>query len=84
MAVPNPSVASDVGIGAFRILLAVLCCAAVPALAKALNGLLPALILAPSVLALGLVVAVAVGIVSGLLPGINAMRMRVVNALRRV
>jgi putative ABC transport system permease protein len=58
--------------------------AAVPALAKALNGLLPALILAPTVLIMGLIVAVAVGIVSGLIPGINAMRMRVVNALRRV
>lgn len=57
---------------------------AVPALAKALNGLLPALILAPSILALGLVVAIAVGLISGLLPGIMAMRMRVVNALRRV
>lgn len=58
--------------------------AAVPALAKALNGLLPALILAPSILALGLAVAIAVGLMSGLLPGIGAMRMRVVNALRRV
>jgi putative ABC transport system permease protein len=57
---------------------------AVPALGKALNGLLPNLILAPSILALGLLVAVAVGIISGLLPGIGAMRMRVVNALRRV
>jgi hypothetical protein len=35
-------------------------------------------------LSLGLVFAVLVGIVSGLLPGIGAMRMRVVNALRRV
>jgi putative ABC transport system permease protein len=58
--------------------------AAVPALGKALNGLLPALILAPSILALGLVVAIAVGLISGMLPGIMAMRMRVVNALRRV
>ena len=58
--------------------------AAVPALGKALNGLLPALLLAPSILALGLVVAIAVGLISGLLPGIMAMRMRVVNALRRV
>src|SRR5437773_373790 len=38
MAVPNPSVASDVGMGAFRILLAVLCCAAVPALAGRLSA----------------------------------------------
>ena len=57
---------------------------AVPALARALNGLLPALVLAPSILALGLVVAILVGLISGLLPGVSAMRMRVVNALRRV
>jgi putative ABC transport system permease protein len=57
---------------------------AVPALAKALNGLLPSLVLAPAILGLGLIVAIAVGIISGLLPGISAMRMRVVNALRRV
>jgi putative ABC transport system permease protein len=57
---------------------------AVPQLAKALNGLLPYLILTPSVLAFGLVVAVLVGLVSGLLPGISAMRMRVITALRRV
>jgi putative ABC transport system permease protein len=57
---------------------------AVPALATALNGLLPSLVLAPAILGLGLVVAIAVGIISGLLPGITAMRMRVVNALRRV
>src|SRR6266481_4994222 len=67
--------------GVLGLLLALL---AVPALAKALNGLLPTLILAPTVLLLGLVVAIAVGIVSGRLPGFNAMRMRVVNALRRV
>jgi putative ABC transport system permease protein len=57
---------------------------AVPGLAKALNGLLPALILAKSILLLGLGVAVAVGVISGLIPGISAMRMRVVDALRRV
>src|SRR5438132_7610660 len=57
---------------------------AVPALATALNGLLPSLVLAPALLGWGLVCAIAVGIISGLLPGITAMRMRVVNALRRV
>jgi len=62
----------------------VLATLAVPALAKALNGLLPALVLAPAILGFGLLVAIAVGIISGLLPGITAMRMRVVNALRRV
>ena len=57
---------------------------AVPALAKALNGLLPQLVLAPSILALGLVAALCVGIASGILPGLGAMRMRVVEAFRRV
>jgi putative ABC transport system permease protein len=67
--------------GLLGLLLAVL---AVPALATALNGLLPNLVLSPSILALGLVVAILVGLISGLLPGITAMQMRVVNALRRV
>lgn len=57
---------------------------AVPVLSAALNGLLPALVLSPPILSLGLLVALVVGGVSGLLPGIGAMRMRVVNALRRV
>lgn len=57
---------------------------AVPALTKALSGLLPNLVLAPSILGLGLVTALAVGVASGILPGLGAMRMRVVNALRRV
>jgi putative ABC transport system permease protein len=57
---------------------------AVPLLGAALNGLLPSLVLSPAILSLGLLVAVLVGAISGLLPGIGAMRMRVVNALRRV
>ena len=57
---------------------------AIPVLGAALNGLLPALILSPAILSFGLVTALVVGVVSGLLPGIGAMRMRVVNALRRV
>ncbi|MFI5098005.1 MAG: ABC transporter permease, partial [Candidatus Acidiferrales bacterium] len=57
---------------------------AVPALAKGLNGLLPPLVLAPSTLVLGLLLAILVGLVSGMLPGLTAMHMRVVNALRRV
>ena len=56
----------------------------VPLVAKALNGMLPALILSPAILAAGLLVALTVGIVAGLLPGLGAMRLRVVNALRRV
>jgi putative ABC transport system permease protein len=57
---------------------------AVPLLGAALNGLLPNLVLSLSILAFGFAVALLVGAASGILPGIGAMRMRVVNALRRV
>jgi putative ABC transport system permease protein len=57
---------------------------AVPLLATALNGLLPPLILSYTLLAAGLGFALIVGAASGLLPGIGAMRLRVVDALRRV
>ena len=57
---------------------------AVPALAIALNGLLPALVLKPSVLSVGILTALLVGAAGGILPGIGAMRLQVVNALRRV
>src|ERR1700675_2396678 len=57
---------------------------AVPLLATALNGLLPPLILSYTLLAAGLGFALVVGAASGLLPGIGAMRLRVVDALRRV
>jgi putative ABC transport system permease protein len=67
--------------GLLGLLLATL---AIPVLANALNGMLPSLILSPKLLAFGLFTAVIVGIASGILPGIGAMRMRVVNALRRV
>src|SRR5579872_5978595 len=58
--------------------------AAIPVISAAVTGLLPPLLLSKTMLSLGLVFAVFVGIVSGLIPGIGAMRMRVVNALRRV
>lgn len=57
---------------------------AVPVLARGLNGLLPALVLKQSILAGGFVVAILVGLISGMLPGVAAMRMRVITALRRV
>jgi len=56
----------------------------VPALGIALNGLLPQLVLKVSVLSVGILAAVLVGAVAGILPGIGAMRLQVVNALRRV
>src|SRR5271157_825841 len=56
----------------------------IPILADLLNGLLPSIILSPGMLLFGLGVAILTGIHSGLLPGLGAMRLRVVNALRRV
>jgi len=57
---------------------------AIPVVGDALRGLLPILLVPPSLLGLGLAFALLVGGMSGLLPGIGAMRLRVVNALRRV
>ncbi len=56
----------------------------VPILGKAMGGLLPSMVLAPSMLVSGMITAIVVGILSGLLPGLGAMRLRIVNALRRV
>jgi putative ABC transport system permease protein len=57
---------------------------AIPVVGAALNGLLPSLVLSVAVLSMGLVFALLVGAASGLVPGIGAMRLRVVDALRRV
>ncbi|HEX8882550.1 MAG TPA: FtsX-like permease family protein [Candidatus Acidoferrum sp.] len=57
---------------------------AIPVVGANLNGLMPPLLLSPILLGLGLAFALFVGVASGLLPGIAAMRLRVVNALRRV
>ncbi len=57
---------------------------AIPVLSSALSGLLPNLILSKSVLAAGIGFALLVGACSGLLPGIGAMRLRVVEAFRRI
>jgi putative ABC transport system permease protein len=62
----------------------ILAWAAIPGISAALAGLLPPLLLSKPMLAFGLIFALFVGGASGLLPGISAMRMRVVNALRRV
>jgi putative ABC transport system permease protein len=67
--------------GFVGLLLAVL---AIPILANALNGMLPQLVLSPSVFVLGFLTALAVGLASGLLPGLGAMRLQIVHALRRV
>jgi hypothetical protein len=53
-------------------------------LGSALSGMLPSLILSKTMLAAGIGFALVVGACSGLLPGIGAMRLRVVEAFRRV
>lgn len=68
-------------LGCVGLLLAVL---AVPALARAMAGMLPTLFLSPKTLVSGFIAAVIVGIASAIIPGIGAMRLRVVDALRRV
>jgi putative ABC transport system permease protein len=57
---------------------------AVPALSRAMAGLLPPLLVTAKTLTYGVFAALAVGFASGILPAYGAMRMRVVNALRRV
>ena len=57
---------------------------AIPALSRSMAGLLPPLLVTGKTLASGVIAALAVGFASGILPAYGAMRMRVVNALRRV
>jgi len=46
--------------------------------------MLPLFYLAPSKMALGLFVAVLIGTASGIIPALLAMRLRIVDALRRI
>jgi len=55
-----------------------------PFLAKQLNGVLPSLVISAQILLSGLLLAVLFGLVSGIIPGIFAMRMRVITGLRKV
>ena len=57
---------------------------AIPALSRAMAGLLPPLFVTGKTLVYGVIAALLVGFASGILPAYGAMRMRVVNALRRV
>lgn len=68
-------------IGSVGLLFAVV---AVPVIGRAMAGLLPALILSPKTLIFGLIAAVLVGFASAILPGLGAMRLRVVDGLRRI
>jgi putative ABC transport system permease protein len=57
---------------------------AIPVLSRAMAGLMPPLLVTAKTLAYGVFAALVVGFASGILPAYSAMRMRVVNALRRV
>src|SRR5512146_1115905 len=68
-------------LGCVGLILALL---AIPVLRRAMAGMLPTLLITPKVLISCVIAALAVGIASAVLPGLGAMRMRVVDALRRV
>jgi putative ABC transport system permease protein len=57
---------------------------AIPALGRAMAGLLPPLLITAKTLAYGVIAALVVGFAGGILPAYGAMRMSVINALRRV
>jgi len=61
-----------------------LACLLVPVLAKALAGLLPLFFLPTHDLFIGLGLSVALGLVTGIFPALQAMRLRVADALRRM
>jgi putative ABC transport system permease protein len=48
------------------------------------GGLLPFFYLPPDVIALGFALAIAAGLMAGILPALSAMRLRVIDALRQV
>ena len=57
---------------------------AIPVLSRAMAGLLPPLLVTAKTLVYGVIAALVVGFASGILPAYGAMRMSVINALRRV
>jgi putative ABC transport system permease protein len=61
-----------------------LACLLVPVLAKALAGLLPLFSLPTHDLFVGLGLSIALGLVTGIFPALQAMRLRVADALRRM
>ncbi|HTV58079.1 MAG TPA: FtsX-like permease family protein [Verrucomicrobiae bacterium] len=61
-----------------------LCVAVIPGVAEALQGFLPTMELPVWTLAPGLAFALLIGALAGILPALSAMRLRVVDALRRV
>jgi putative ABC transport system permease protein len=56
----------------------------VPGVASALSGMLPLFFLPTSALFVGLGISIALGFVTGIIPALQAMRLRVADALRRM
>jgi putative ABC transport system permease protein len=56
----------------------------IPVLGRAMAGLLPPLLITAKTLIYGVIAALLVGFASGILPAYGAMRMSVINALRRI
>jgi ABC-type antimicrobial peptide transport system permease subunit len=48
------------------------------------GGLLPFFYLPPDVIVLGFALAITAGLMAGILPALSAMRLRVIDALRKV
>jgi putative ABC transport system permease protein len=61
-----------------------LCVLVIPGVAKALEGFLPTMALPIWTLVPGLAFALLIGAMAGILPAVSAMRLRVVDAMRRV
>src|SRR6185437_16040388 len=61
-----------------------LCAKGLTLLGDPTHGMLPVFYLPTKAMLTGLIAALLVGIASGILPAVGAMRLRVVNALRRV
>jgi putative ABC transport system permease protein len=61
-----------------------LCVLVIPGVAKALEGFLPTMELPMWALVPGLAFALLIGAMAGILPAVSAMRLRVVDAMRRV
>ena len=61
-----------------------LACAITPIMAQKLAGLLPLFYLPTRALFIGLGLSVALGLVTGIIPALQAMRLRVADALRRM
>ena len=61
-----------------------LACAITPVMAQKLSGLLPLFFLPARALFIGLGLSIALGLVTGIIPALQAMRLRVADALRRM